>query len=132
MSKLLINILLLFCISACDFVEAELPDEFVGEWSTKVEKGSGFPWWQQIKYPVKLSITKSGVTFEDQMGFKCTLDTFFYDDELEALIFKHCLPTKSEQAFSPFYRVKLNDGHLAGETWTYKLLFMWKGETEAL
>ena len=130
MSKLLINIWLLYSLSACDAIAVEIPEKFVGEWSIAVEKQSGFPWWEQIKYPVKLSVTKIGITFEDQMGFKCTPNKFFYDDELDALIFKNCLPAKSELAFSPFYRVKFDRGRLTGETWTYKLLYLWKGEAE--
>jgi hypothetical protein len=118
---------LLLGLSVCNLTIAELPDKFLGEWLTKIDKSSEFPWWRQIVYPVKLSATQGGIVFEDQRGFKCTPETFFYDTQLDALIFKGCHPTKSKLAFSPFYRVKLDNGHIYGETWTYKALFQWKG-----
>jgi hypothetical protein len=122
------QIFLLLAIAAAQSASAELPARFVGEWNVRVETTPGFPYWDHIKYPVRLSINEEGAIFEDQAGFKCAPQVFFYDDELDTVIFKHCLPTKSELAIPPYYKMKAIGGRLLGETWTYKFLFRWTGE----
>ena len=128
MTKYLIKIFLILHFFSVGVVfSVEVPEKYWGAWEFQVDTSPAFPWWNQIKYPVKLIVTKNAVKFEDQAGFNCEPKAFFYDDELDALIFKHCLPTKSELAFSPFYRVMLDDQKLNGEVWTYKLLFNLRG-----
>ena len=121
-------LLLLALLGTAHPAIAEIPPKFVGDWTVEVEEGPGFPWWDHVKYPVSISITNQGADFEDQAGSQCRPSTFFYDAELDALIFKHCLQTKSDLAIAPFYRAKLDGTRLLGETWTYKLLFRWAGQ----
>lgn len=126
-------IILLFILSAIGNVFAEIvvPDKFIGEWDMHVEKVPGFPWWEDVKYPVDLSIKRNGAFFRDQTGSDCIPETFLYDDELDAVVFKHCLPTKSKLAFPPVYQIKILNGQLTGEVWTYKLLFRLVGVPKA-
>jgi hypothetical protein len=107
---------------------AEVPSKFVGRWNSRVEEGPGFPWWQQMRYPVRLSVGAAKLTFVDQMGTECEPKTFFYDEELDALIFTHCLSSKSSLTIPPFYRMRIIGDRVDGEVWTYKLLFRWAGE----
>lgn len=117
----------LLLLAACSHVSAKVPEKFYGNWVVTLDSSGGFPWWQQIKYPVSLSITEKSLRFTDQSGHECEPEIYFYDDDLQSLIFKHCLPNKSSMAFSPFYRLRYEGDALRGETWTYKLLFQWRG-----
>jgi|SRR5690606_28652697 hypothetical protein len=130
MTKLLAWVFLSLLLSGPGLVFADIPERFIGTWIMEVDTSPGFPWWDQIKHPVRLSITKDAINFDDQAGCSCTPKAFFYDDELDALVFKHCLPTKSDLAFTPFYRMKSKDRKLVGEVWTYKLLFKLYGHSE--
>jgi hypothetical protein len=122
--------ILVFALATSHPAVADVPSKFFGEWTVEAEKGPGFPWWDHIKYPISISITKDYATFRDQNGNACEPPVFFYDEELDALIFTHCLPTKSEDAIRPFHRAKVNGARLQGETWTYKSLFRWTGERQ--
>lgn len=123
-----ICVLFLFGLTACNQISAKIPERFFGSWVITVEEKAGFPWWQQVKYPVSLSVSKSGLKFTDQSGFECVPEIQFYDDEIDMLVFKHCLQKKSQAVYEVFYRAKYQDGFIAGETWTYKLLFKWVGK----
>lgn len=127
MRKLFTKLFLGFYLTFSGVVFSDVPEKYIGKWSFQVKTKPGFPWWQQIKYPVKLTIMKNGVLFEDQMGFKCSPKTFLYDDELDNIVFKNCLPSKSALSFSPFYKMMIVDDKLVGEVWTYKLLFKLDG-----
>ena len=118
-------IIALSAVSICAF--ADIPNKYHGDWLFSVQRTSVFPWWDQIKYPVRLSIDKNNVVFEDQEGQKCRPKIFFYDEEVDAIYFKHCQPVKSELAFPPFYKIELHGNKLEGEVWTYKLLFKING-----
>ena len=124
----LIFCLFIFTFNACAYVSAKVPEEFIGSWKFVVEKQAGFPWWDQIKYPVNLLITEEGITFTDQGGFDCAPKIYFYDSDLKAVVFKHCFPAKSADVIAPFYLIRHEDGLMVGETWTYKLLFKWVQE----
>lgn len=122
-----ICILFVLVLTACSNAAVKIPEKFLGDWIITVEEKAGFPWWHQIKYPVNLSVSESGLRFTDQGGFECIPETQFYDDEIDMLVFKHCLPNKSQRVYDVFYRAKHKDGFIVGELWTYKLLFKWVG-----
>lgn len=96
----------LLLLAACSHVSAKVPEKFYGNWVVTLDSSGGFPWWQQIKYPVSLSIAEKSLRFTDQSGHECEPEVYFYDDDLQSLIFKYCLPNKSSMAFSPFYRLR--------------------------
>ena len=107
----------------------KIPDKFMGNWSITLVPQSGFPWWREVKYPVKLILTPDGGNMVDQYGFKCSLSKIFYDNELDIIIFKHCgMGEKSDLAFQVLQLAHIDDkGQLHGEVKTYKKLFGWIG-----
>lgn len=119
---------LVFCLleTSCAENLLKVPDEFLGQWNAELQTQSGFPWWKQVKYPSVLVITKNQLQFVDQAGFECTSKDISYDKGLGAVVFRHCLPTKSDLDAEPFYRLYDRGDHLLGETWRQKLLFRWR------
>ena len=107
----------------------QIPDKFSGSWLiSDVEKPNVFPWWDYIKYPVKLSISREDVFFEDNGGNRCKLDIRFYDKELDALLFGHCLPGQIVDVDStPYFRVLVDGENLVVEIWRSEFLFRVKG-----
>ncbi|NJN05955.1 MAG: hypothetical protein HC814_05685 [Rhodobacteraceae bacterium] len=87
----------------------------------------GFPWWREIKYPVKIEISVDRIRYWDQSGSECTVDRPFLDEELGALIVPSCGETKSSVAIRPFLRLSICQGELYGQVWTYKQLFDVRG-----
>jgi hypothetical protein len=110
---------------------ASAPERFEGSWSLSVVATSGFPWWHEIKYPVRLEIFEGRLRFWDQSGCECVVERPLYDEELGALIVPHCSETKSSNAFRPFYKFSLRKATLFGEVWTYKRLFSIRGTRDA-
>ena len=100
-----------------------IPAGFHGEWVANVVTDEGFPWWTQVKYPVRLTISEEGVSFEAQRGGACKPTVAFYDSEIEALVIRPCGETKSPNAFPPYYKVRLNEERLCGEVWTHRKIF---------
>lgn len=129
MKKILFEkiLLTLSLLALFNFCYAEIPKKFYGIWDVNVDKDEGFPWWDQIKHPVSVEFSDRGVVFIDQSGSKCAPKVYFFDEELDAVIFKHCSCYKSEFAFEPFYRVKNIEDHLEAEVWTFKMLFKLSG-----
>ena len=107
----------------------QIPDKFVGSWiMSDVEKPNVFPWWDHIKYPVNLSISKERIFFEDNWDFTCKPDVRFYDEKLDALLFGHCLPSKSVTVLgAPYFRVLVDGKNLVVEIWRSEFLFRVRG-----
>jgi len=57
----------------------KIPDGFYGEWTTRVVKENGFPWWSEVKYPVRLIVSDNGVVLEDQTSTSCTPTVAFWN-----------------------------------------------------
>lgn len=124
-----ILILLVAFFHAAPTFSANIPDHYIGEWEINVVTQVGFPWWKQIKHPVTMKLTKSGGTIVDQFGFRCKLERYFYDPEIDKFIFSHCGEgKKSKKAFDVVHLVGSENGNLLAEVMTYKLLFKWKGK----
>ena len=107
----------------------QIPDKFSGSWLiSDIEKPSVFPWWDHIKYPVNLSISKERIFFEDNWDFTCKPDVRFYDEKLDALLFGHCLPTKAVTVLgAPYFRVFVDGKNLVVEIWDSEFLFRVRG-----
>ena len=112
-----------------------LPSEYQGLWSISVLSEKGFPWWQQIKYPVQLEIKTDGISLIDQSGYKCNVRTIAYDELNEGIEFVHCgSGNKNERAKKIVQRVYLShNGYLIGQVYRQnenKPIFLWKGKKE--
>lgn len=130
-TKILSNIAyILFLLNLTNLCKASVPNKFFGDWEFSIVDQNGFPWHDQIKHPVQIKISEDTVFFVDQSGFKCLPKVMFYDDDLDSLVFKHCLPVKSELAFAPFYRLKRVENRLELDVWTFKLLFKAVGKEQ--
>jgi len=107
----------------------EIPNIFIGNWNIKVVPQSGYPWWRDIKHPVKLSISRHGILLTDQNDYKCDVSKFAYDPEISKLIFSHCgIGNKSENSFEIIQVVGVDEsGKMLGEVKNYKTLFHWRG-----
>ncbi len=102
---------------------SDIPDRFHGRWAVEIKTDDWNPWWADYKYPVVLEISDQKREFTDQAGNQCAPKMIFYDEAIDELVFIHCLPTKHEISFRPFYRFKEIDGRLIGNVWTYRALF---------
>ena len=128
----LILILCIFGLTSCSYAFGEIPEKYFGKWTISIDEQGGFPWWQQVKYPSTLLVSESGAKFVDDSGYSCASESLLYDEDIDVLVFKHCLPSKSQLAYDVFYRIEVKGGVIVGETWTYKPLFRWAGIKEDL
>jgi hypothetical protein len=131
MQKILVVILLLlntFCFYA-SAAGAGIPEKYYGVWDISHVEQQGFPWWTQIKYPVKLSISSDGARMVDQFEYQCSISKFRYDSELDVFVFVHCgVGQKSEKAFEVMHVVSFDsEGNLQGSVRNYKDIFKWRG-----
>lgn len=132
MNRVAISIISLFLFSNLLF--AEEPD-FVGSWKIEpISKSSGeFPWWHEIKYPIKLDIVEENGTlelvFEDQFNFVCRATPLMTNRESE-LVFDWCGSggTKNPASWAPIHHAKIVNGKLIGVVSTDRILFKWKGQ----
>lgn len=124
--KLFFIVIILFSVDAGS---NNIPQKFVGDWDIKVISQEGFPWWHQVKHPVKLSITNDEIYLVDQFDYKCRLHKYIYDSELDSFIFSHCgVGNKSDKAFEIIHVLTISDdGLLKGTVRNYKVLFKWEG-----
>lgn len=103
-----------------------LPTRFQGDWRIDLIKQPGYPWWKDYKYPVRLVVRERGISFTNQFGKTCSLKLFFYDPEVDSLVFQYCGPSKG--AWQSYFLARLQgDGRLVGEVRTHKRLFQWEG-----
>lgn len=115
-------------------LNAEIND-FVGTWEIKVvpEGATQFPWWQEVKYPTVLVISRVNkelkIKFKDQFDYECNTKPLIVNRGNE-LVFNYCsgLGTKSPMAWSPIQHAKLIEGKLHGVVTTNRYLFKWLGE----
>ncbi len=127
----LLTLISVVCLSSITANAAELPEKFIGEWVIKIRtQTKKFPWWHQIKYPVKLEIrSKTSGKFTDQMGGQCNINVFYYDSELDKIVLKYCGgATKAAAAIDPMHLISVKNNKIYGEVRTYKHLFNWEGE----
>jgi hypothetical protein len=111
-----------------------IAESIEGTWEIEVvsEGKDQFPWWQQIKYPAKLVISKTNdaysFEFTDQYKFTCTGTAMSVNNGKE-VVFEFCsgLGTKSEMAWGPIHHAKLVQGRLQGAVTTNQHLFNWAG-----
>ena len=130
MTETLVKVSALLLLWVCGLAWPDIPDRFVGDWTTVVEEQPGFPVWWEMKYPVTFSVTKETLSFKDQVTAHIDSNCeppFFFDTELDALIFQGCGSTKSERAIPGFHRVFTDGNRLVGEVWQHKLMFRWRG-----
>lgn len=127
MTKSLICIGLFLNLSVASITWADIPVGFLGNWSAAATRPPKFANWGDLKYPAKLKVTKDGLDFEDQWGSRCESVFAFYDEELEALTFRNCLPSKAPTAWGVHYRVRVHGDNLTGEVWTHKFQFKFEG-----
>tara|TARA_R110001583_G_scaffold195218_1_gene370583 strand:- start:2610 stop:2888 length:279 start_codon:yes stop_codon:yes gene_type:complete len=72
MKALTLTIAILF------FPSLAIAETLEGDWTIKVVPAGKdqFPWWQKVKYPTKLVVTKTGAQFNfeftDQYEFTCS------------------------------------------------------------
>ncbi len=112
-----------------------LAETLEGVWEVSVapEGKDQFPWWQQIKYPTKLEVSKNGETytfqFTDQYDYTC-LGTAMSANNGREIVFEFCsdLGTKHDIAWGPIHHAKLVNGKLYGAVTTNKHLFNWVGK----
>ncbi|MDQ7050758.1 MAG: hypothetical protein Q9M92_14995 [Enterobacterales bacterium] len=121
-------VIIFFILINIGSVNADVPDKFIGKWSVTFIPREGFPWWTQIKYPIYLEINQSLVMMDFGHDIKCTPNILFYDDEIDAIVFNHCLPKKSELAFAPVFIFSKIKRNLLGKVVTYKELFELEGK----
>lgn len=95
-------------------------------WTMHVVENAEFPWWEEIRHPLEINLSKNGHYYIDQYGTKCVPSVFFYDTYSKQYIFKSCGSKKSQQAFEIFFRAKLNGDSLIVEVWTFRQLFILK------
>ena len=132
MQKILVVVLLLlfntFCFHA-SAAGAGVPEKYHGVWDISYVEQQGFPWWTQIKYPVKLSISSDGARMVDQFEYSCSLSKFSYDSELDVFVFAHCgAGQKSKKAFEVMHVVSVDsEGNLQGSVRNYKDIFKLRG-----
>ena len=55
MTRVFVSVCLNSCLSGGGCASADVANEF--SWTIQVETAQGFSWWDQISYPVKLSVT---------------------------------------------------------------------------
>ncbi|MFA0813041.1 hypothetical protein [Microbulbifer epialgicus] len=108
---------------------ASMPQKYIGTWKVTLKDQSGFPWWNQIKYPVKISISYDQAKMIDQFGYECSITKSLYDSELDVFVFSHCgIGRKSDRAFEVFQMATVDsEGRLQGEVRSYKTIFKWVG-----
>ena len=126
MFNVLRKLCVLLLLSTVAPLWADIPQEFVGEWSTKLEHHAGFPYWFEIPFSAHLWITREGLTTVNHCGDEMKA-LAHYDDELEALIIHFWGFTKSGWDINPFTRVSVDGEHLVGEVWQHKPRFRWIG-----
>ncbi len=122
-----ITILLLPVITLAETLE--------GVWKIQIVPSDKeqFPWWQQIKYPVKLVVIKNGpvfdLTFTDQYNYTCSGMAMSANNGRE-IVFEFCggLGTKHNHAWGPIHHAKIVNGQLHGTVTTNQHLFNWVGE----
>jgi len=127
MSRIIFLIVVVFFSQAV--IAGGIPESFVGQWTLSRVEQEGFPWWQQVKYPVKLNLHEKGGWLEDQVGYRCELRSFMYDQDIDSLIFEHCGEgvKSSNLPYKIYQIVKIKNDRLEGEVRSYKLLFKWGG-----
>jgi len=111
-----------------------LAEGLEGNWEINVvpEGKEQFPWWQQIKYPTKLVITRESdvytFKFTDQYDFTCS-GTAMSANKNREIVFEFCskLGTKHDIAWGPIHHAKLVDGKLQGVVTSSQYLFKWVG-----
>lgn len=129
MKYILRNILVVFLLAACAGTSfaSGLPEKFHGKWAITVEKDAGFPWWEQVVYPVEIVIRDNGGYFVDQSGTRCDISRYYYDIDIDAIVLLPCSETKSKIAIVPVSLMSIDGEELVGRVQTYKLLFEWRG-----
>ena len=124
-------IYLLIIISS--LVRAE-SDPLIGVWNIEVQPDSEeqFQWWQEIKYPKKLIITKDenqySMVFTSQYDYECKGTPMSVNQGLE-LVFEFCsgIGTKHSTSWSPIHHAKVINGKLYGVVTDKRYLFKWIG-----
>ncbi|PLY07946.1 MAG: hypothetical protein C0625_03065 [Arcobacter sp.] len=126
--KFLFIIYMLFCIQVS--LALDIPKKYIGDWNISYIEQQGFPWWSQIKYPVKLFITPEEIRIIDQYGYKCSVSKYRYDEEIDVLVFSHCgIGQKSKNSFEIMQVMTVDlEGKLQGRVKSYKTFFQWCGE----
>ena len=129
MKKILGLFFIVYSLSCVQVSFADIPKKYVGVWNISHIAQPGFPWWSQIKYPVKLSISLDGARLTDQFEHECSLEKFKYDSELDVFVFSHCgIGEKSKKAFEIMHVVSVDSqGELQGDVRSYKTIFKWRG-----
>lgn len=106
-----------------------------GMWQIKIVSSGKdtFPWWQQIKYPTLLEVSKKEDTFEikftDQFDYKCSGKAMSVNNGRE-LVFEFCsgFGTKHDNAWGPIHHAKIINGQLHGTVTANQYLFKWVGK----
>jgi hypothetical protein len=105
---------------------------FLGDWEVKLteQNEDEFPWAEEIKYPVRFSITEeNGIlvgSYTDQYKYSSKFSVLFIKDN--EIYFIHGGGKKHKNGLSPVHRAILKDGVLHGFVFTNKKLFEWTAE----
>ena len=125
--------LLLLLLFVCTGARAA-EDGFVGTWSISVDETSAdMPWWETVKYPVRLRVTTTSgrvaIEMTDQYGFSCATDTEVTRVNVgRELVFSHCgAGTKHAKSWGPVHHAKIVDGRIEGVVTSDRYLFRWSG-----
>ena len=132
MKRKLILLFLLCCHGVVHAADEGL-EKFSGEWEVELVKDPSFPYWNHIPYPTRLVVSrdKSGlkILYQDNRGSKCEPVSESYREDMDIVMFDHCMVTHFDSVItSHYYRIKVEEENLEGETWNYKRLFRWKGK----
>jgi hypothetical protein len=126
--KRLILVLILLITFSLSF-NAQDSKPFLGDWEVKLveQNEDAFPWSQEIKYPVRFSITEENGklkgTYTDQYDYSSEFSVLFVKDN--EIFFIHGGWKKHRSSLSPMHRAILKNGGLSGYVFTGKKLFEW-------
>ena len=125
--RLILVLILLITFSLSLYAQDSKP--FLGDWDVKLveQNVDAFPWSEEIKYPVRFSITEENGklkgTYTDQYRYSSEFSVLFVKDN--EIFFIHGGGKKHQSSLSPVHRAIFKNGVLSGYVFTGKKLFEW-------